>query len=102
MGYVFFTRQLMMGTMIHKAQTVVLNQNHFYGESLVCGGVCLGVSPQGRFFTVLFNMAKRNISRSLCKYHCSGAEEKMNLDYYLPILSLTFAMLRWEYVPTGK
>lgn len=68
----------------------------------VCGGVCLGVSPQGRFFTVLFNMAKRNISRSLCKYHCSGAEEKMNLDYYLPILSLTFAMLRWEYVPTGK
>ena len=75
---------------------------HFYGESLVCGGVCLSVSRQGRFFTVLFNMAKRNISRSLRKYHCSGAEEKMNLDYYLPILSLTFAMLRWEYVPTGK
>lgn len=75
---------------------------HFYGESLVCGGVCLSVFPQGRFFTVLFNIAKRNISRSLCKYHCSGAEEKMNLDYYLPILSLTFAMLRWEYVPTGK
>lgn len=88
----------MMGAMIHKAQTVVLNQKmHFYRESLVCGGVCLGVSPQGRFFTVLY-MAKRNISRSLC----SGAEEKMNLDYYLPILSLTFAMLRWEYVPTGK